>query len=79
MVSVRAQQAAAAATGGAGVGGGVAQRGQTPQSPLQQGSVIGVAVALWAESTVQTQWAMSRPRAAAMSATPCSTRHRTQR
>jgi len=41
VVSVRAQQAAAAATGGAGVGGGVAQRGQTPQSPLQQGSVIG--------------------------------------
>jgi len=43
VVSVRAQQAAAAATGGGvGVGGGnVAQRGQTPQSPLQQGPMIG--------------------------------------
>lgn len=47
VVSVRAHQAAAAATGGGvgvgvGVGGaGVAQRGQTPQSPLQQGPMIG--------------------------------------
>lgn len=45
VVSVRAQQAAAAATGGAG-GVGVVQRGQTPQSPLQQGPAgIGGGVA----------------------------------
>lgn len=37
MVSVRK----AAAAGGANAGGNVAQRGQTPQSPLQQGPVIG--------------------------------------